>query len=280
MKTLEQVKKQVLFMVEQAKMNDDFYIWFTAKYVIEVMGFSNDYTVVCRGSQYDDAILVQDINNNTVLGLSFNKNEIIEHTYNFLANLKTKTTIMKTLEEVKELMRADLKKFGGFCLPRDYANMTIRFMGFVGQYSAKKVWLNDIVGETNVIVTGETCIYESDESLECLNIASILTWDKWQIVEDTYNFLANIIEEQNQVKEVKKLSEVMPTVMAFHLCKLLQSKANELSFDSFTNYYVENLILAQGNRGVAVDVTNFLGLKSNSQIDVIYKTLRSKVLTK
>lgn len=64
---------------------------------------------------------------------------------------------------------------------------------------------------------------------------------------------------------------------ARNLCKVLANKANEMSFDAFNHYYVETLILSAGNRGTAKYVTQFLGLKDNAQIDVIYNALRSKL---
>jgi hypothetical protein len=170
---------------------------------------------------------------------------------------------MKTLEEVKSLMLANLKEFGHFCLPRDYANMCIRFMGFVGQYSAHKIWLNDTIGDTNVIVKGETCIYASEESFEVTNIVKVLSWNKSAIFEDTYNFLCN-----KEAKETEK-----DDVFARNLCVVVAGEAATMDLDTFTHYYVETFILCAGNRGVSKDITQYLGLKDNAQIDVIYYAL-------
>lgn len=59
------------------------------------------------------------------------------------------------------------------------------------------------------------------------------------------------------------------------LTKLLRKKAEELSFDDFNFYYVEKMILEPGNRGMAKEFLENLGLAENAEIDAIYKKLKA-----
>lgn len=70
---------------------------------------------------------------------------------------------------------------------------------------------------------------------------------KNEIIEDTYNFLV----AGQKSSDPKKIAEIMPTVWVSHLVKILANKAKQMTFDKFTHYYVEHLILSAGNRGSA-----------------------------